>query len=101
VSDERMFPVLSGGDYREYARLGMPREVPWRLLAPHEAQALYNHGQTLQRLSERGGLGPAEMRAVVEGLRLRDVMHMKSADEYAWLVTWLARESAPREKNRP
>lgn len=67
--NERMFPVLDGGHHAEYRRLGMPREVPWRLLAPHEEQAKRNHNQTLERLAERGGLGPVEMRAIVEGKR--------------------------------
>lgn len=51
---------------RELERLGCPRSVPWRLLAPHEKQALRNHGQTMQRLAERGGLSPAELMCVLE-----------------------------------
>jgi hypothetical protein len=52
----RRFPVLGGG-----------MTVPWLMLAPHEPQAVDNHGQTLQRLAERGGLGWAEMLCVLEG----------------------------------
>ena len=41
--------------------------VPWEMLAPHEAQAQRNHGgQSLERLSERGGLDPAEMLAILD-----------------------------------
>jgi len=51
--------------------LGCPRSVPWSLVAPHEAQAQRNHGQTLERLHERGGLAPCELCAVLEDRRWR------------------------------
>lgn len=35
-------------------------EIPWAFLAPHEAQAIKNHSQTLNRLAERGGLAASE-----------------------------------------
>lgn len=45
-----------------------PASVPWAMLAPHEAQAMGNHGgQSLARLADRGGLGPREMLNVLEG----------------------------------
>lgn len=55
---ELMFPIL--GDDQIKA-------IPWDVLAPHEAQAQKNHGQTLRRLAERGGLSPAEAVAVLDG----------------------------------
>jgi len=63
----RMFPVLKStvGPYPA----GQLAAVPWDLLAPHERQADINHGQTLKRLAERGGLSPAEMVAVLEDRR--------------------------------
>jgi hypothetical protein len=39
--------------------------VPWSLVEGHEAQAQVNHGQTLQRLAERGGLDIFELWCVV------------------------------------
>lgn len=39
--------------------------IPWAVIAPHEPQAQRNHGQTLERLSERGGLSPCEAIAVL------------------------------------
>ena len=30
--------------------------IPWSVIAPHEAQCQKNHGQSLERLAERGGL---------------------------------------------
>lgn len=41
-------------------------EIPWAMIAPHEKQAQRNHGQTLNRLAERGGLGACEAIAVLE-----------------------------------
>ena len=61
---ERQFPVL-GSQYRP----GSPRSVPWSMLTPHEPQVLKNHcGQSLDVLARRGGLSPAEIYAVVNGL---------------------------------
>lgn len=45
--------------------------VPWGLVAPFERQALSNHSQTLQRLSERGGLGLEELWCVLNEKSLR------------------------------
>lgn len=39
--------------------------VPWSYMAPHDAMAKINHGQTLARLAERGGLGSAEAELIV------------------------------------
>ena len=41
--------------------------VPWDFMEPHERQAQRNHGQSLKRLAERGGLNAAEALDVVEG----------------------------------
>ena len=52
------FPVLQPGHQQEY--------IPYNIIAPHEAQAMRNHGgQTLQRLAERGGLDWTEILAVL------------------------------------
>ena len=40
--------------------------IPWDVIEPHEEQALKNHGQTLKRLAERGGLSVCEAVAVLE-----------------------------------
>jgi hypothetical protein len=68
---ERMFPVLRGGDWKEYDSLGCPRQVPWSILAPHEGWAQRNHGQSLERLAERGGLGIQEMACIVTHVHWR------------------------------
>lgn len=60
--DAGMFPVMTGKDYgREEGAC-----VPLALVLPHERQADRNHGQTLHRLAERGGLSACELAAVLE-----------------------------------
>ena len=45
---------------------GKRKSIPWAMIEPHEKQAKINHYQTLQRLSERGGLSPLEAICVLE-----------------------------------
>jgi hypothetical protein len=54
----KMFPIQDG-----------PR-VPWEVMAPHEAQCVKNHSQSLERIAERGGFGAGEAWLVVNGLPL-------------------------------
>lgn len=45
-------------------------EIPFAMIAPHEAQAQRNHGgQSLERLAQRGGLCAAEALDILEGRR--------------------------------
>ena len=50
----RRFPIQKGPS------------ILWSMIAPHEAQALSNHSQDLERLAERHGLGPSEALAVLD-----------------------------------
>lgn len=43
--------------------------IPWVVIAPHEGQAICNHGQDLEKLNKRGGLSWSEMIAVLEDRR--------------------------------
>lgn len=43
--------------------------IPWVVIAPHEGQAIYNHGQDLEKLNNRGGLCWSELIAVLEDRR--------------------------------
>lgn len=43
--------------------------IPWIVIAPHEGQAICNHGQDLETLNRRGGLIWSEMIAVLEDRR--------------------------------
>lgn len=73
---ERRFPIQDGPS------------VPWSYMAPHESMAKTNHGQTLKRLAERGGLGAGEAELIVTGRRLRII----GDDEWDELKRqWIAR----------
>lgn len=52
---ERMFPILGGS----------PKSIPWPVIQPFDGQAKRNHSQDLERLAQRGGLGPEEALAVL------------------------------------
>ena len=58
--------------------------IPWSVIAPHEAQCKRNHGQSLKRLAERGGLGAAEAYCVVKGLSLDAFREYGSERLRAW-----------------
>jgi hypothetical protein len=45
---------------------------PLELFKPHQRQALHNHGQTLERLAQLGGLSWAEALAILEGCTVLD-----------------------------
>jgi hypothetical protein len=49
--------------------------IPWGVIAPHEGQAQRNHGQSLQRLAERGGLGVGEFWYVMNDIDLRAISY--------------------------
>ncbi len=91
----KTFPILSsyGKDRQEHERLGAPTSVPWDLVAPHEEQAQRNHGQSLQRLAERGGLSLPELAAVVDNRRWS---RMELADALAIVRARLAAFEASR-----
>lgn len=93
----RPMPILmhryaTAGEVEAVARSGATffvLSVPWEIIAPHEAQAKTNHGQTLERLRERGGLGAAEVVAILEDRPWR--RSMSNVDAHASLVRELKR----------
>jgi len=50
-------------------------EIPFAMLVPHEKQALRNHGQSLNRLAERGGLAHSEAIDILEGRKWNTSAH--------------------------
>lgn len=46
--------------------LGRKEYIPLNIIKQHEEQAFKNHGQTLKRLAERGGLSWIETLCVLE-----------------------------------
>lgn len=63
----RPFPILNVSRRSMAWQPRWPTAMPWGLLWPHGTQAQANHGQSLKRLAERGGLDPVEMLKVIEG----------------------------------
>lgn len=60
--------------------------VPWRMMAPHEAQAYRNHSQSLSELARRCGLSICEALAVVED---RPWRQMPAEEARAALKSWV------------
>ena len=87
---ERAFPVLKWS-----TRAEMPRMVSWEFAERFRAQAESNHGQTLERLAERGGLCPREMWLATHGETLRSWRKISESDAIAWLNAELAGRAAP------
>lgn len=63
------------------------KAIPMTLLEPHERQARRNHGQSLQRLAERGGMSPTEILWLVRGLRWGSTRTQPDDEEQ--LVKWV------------
>ncbi len=59
---------MSGMDVERFPIIGSGGQtIPWAVIAQHEKQAGRNHGQTLRRLAERGGLDWTEALWVLTG----------------------------------
>lgn len=71
-------------------------DIPWEMIAPHESQAQNNHGQTLRRLAERGGLCPIEMVAVLTDSRYDRYMVEDTAIEKLQSLVAAYRQAAAR-----
>lgn len=67
----KLFPIMAeyGGRVKEKTT----DYIPYAVIEPHEEQALKNHGQTFQRLAERGGLCYSEALAVLKDRDRTDV----------------------------
>lgn len=66
---EKRFKIMTSHLDNEL-REKCPSSIPFALIKPHRKQAKKNHGQTLERLNERGGLDPIELVAVLEDRRI-------------------------------
>ena len=96
--DDR-FPVMGLG----YGRPGEAKHtVPLALVAEHEAQAKSNHGQTVGRLKERGGLSWCELAAVL-GDRKWFRMERDTAHEVAMrhVLLWKDRQRRATTPGKP
>ena len=67
---EKKFPILETNE-----------SIDWNLIAPHEKQAMENHGQTLEKLARRHGLSWYELLCVmVDKKLLVDIEYDKEKD---------------------
>jgi len=57
MAERRIMPIMGGV---------WIKAIPWTVISQHEKQAQHNHGQTLNRLAERGGLGPSEAVVIIQ-----------------------------------
>lgn len=74
IDPNRPFPIMR--DHLDASeRLLIPKSIPWYILAPHETQARSNHGQTLKRLAERGGLAFEEAYDILRSRRWNTKPH--------------------------
>ncbi len=84
-----MFSVMA--DYRHKEPVHAT-EVPWSFVEKHEEQAQTNHGQTLRRLNQRGGLGVVELWHVVNDKNWMGPLPHGARIEYADACKWLESE---------
>lgn len=68
-----------------------PNFVPTELL--NENRASINHGQTLTRLDQRGGLGPEEIIANIEDIGLREAYDKYTIKEAIDIISKLSPKS--------
>lgn len=87
---QKTFKVMS--DYRHPDAEHVNR-VPWSFVESHEAQAWKNHGQTLTRLNERGGLSVVELWHVVNDKDWYGPLPHGARVTYNQAVEWLASNS--------
>jgi hypothetical protein len=89
---EREFPIQLRQEDRA---VGMPDSVPWSVVETWKKQVERNHGQTLERLAERGGLSPEELYCAASGQSVSVLIGGtlgKSQEELAEWVKELVRD---------
>lgn len=65
------------------------KSVPWALAERARDRLFWSHGQTLERLAERGGLLPTELVAALDGLEWPEVIDLDRAAAERRLVAIL------------
>jgi hypothetical protein len=91
VSEKRFRVIVGQSRLPRAVRDRWPRDVPWEFVETFRAQAEDNHNQTLERLNERGGLGPDEMWLAAHGLGLFQSRVQPPSEEECgeWLIAEL------------
>lgn len=60
--------------------------IPWEAIQSHEAQAINNHGQSLEILAKRHGLSFYEMYCVLSDIQDVENAHKYSAETFMYAV---------------
>jgi len=63
-----------------------PLPIPWDIIAPHENQARINHGQTLARLRERGGVSACEAVAILNDRQYDQMPFLRAMETLADII---------------
>lgn len=71
----QMFPIIGS----RHSSTSTKAWFPLKVLSPHAKQTSLNHAHSLQQMSERGGMTPAELAAVLE-----DRPFVQMSDREAW-----------------
>lgn len=89
---QNLYPVyqISSSDPEEF--------IPYDIIAPHEAQALRNHGQTLQQLAERGGLDWGEIWAILTGNKWSKAFEAERSKMKAAVLNLIAERRAVQDE---
>ena len=61
-----------------------PATVPWEIVAPHQEQAIQNHGQTLEKLHGRGGVSIQELYAILRDRPYDSAVSERTAVNFVW-----------------
>lgn len=77
------------------------KAVPVSVLAPHEAQALKNHGKNLKTLAAQGGLTPEEAVAIIEGRPWERMAFSEARQKLLDYVAGATREPEPAPEESP
>ena len=84
---EDKFPIQGCWSRKHWKQIPASN-IPWDMIAPHEAQALVNHcRQTLKELARRGGLSHCEAIAVLEDRPWHQMDLDQSVEKLAAMVT--------------
>lgn len=79
-----MFPILLNQkewDSENIKKVTFPKTIPIGFVSQFEKQIYKNHGQTVERLAERGGLHPTELCAAMYGMDLYTYFGKKPMDD--------------------
>lgn len=82
MMSDRKFPIITS-----YRAPKCINEIPWEFIESGRKQAYKNHGQTLERLAQRGGLSPGEVRCALTGKDLS--FHQHSVKELTEDIVWM------------